>query len=148
MPAWLVTWNPKLYPWHDFQQDLAELNQKGHIDFSWSCSQTRRIQPGDRIWLMRLGERQRGIFGQGKALNAPVEGPSWRDPTRTQMSLEIRWTHLLDAHTQQLVLPQELLKSHPVLCCQNWSPQSSGIRIPDTINAELEKVWRKFVKQA
>lgn len=146
MSAWLVTWNPQLYPWPDFAQDLAELNQKGYVDFGWSCGKTRRIQAGERIWLLRLGPRPRGIFGQGTALTAPVEGPSWRDPNRTQMSLEIRWTALLDAHTEQVVLPQEFLKSHPLLGRQNWSPQGSGVSLPDQINVELEKVWRAFVK--
>lgn len=145
MPAWLMTWNPDLYPWHDFSQDLALLGRQGFIDFDWSCGQTRRIAPGETIWLLRLGSRPRGIFGKGRALAAPYQGPSWRDPHRTQMHVNIRWTQLLDAHDQRIVLPQQVLKSHPALGRVHWSPQGSGVSIPDEVNAELERVWQAFV---
>lgn len=145
--AWLVAWNPQLYAWDDFSKDLALLAGQGYVDFSWNCGQNHSILPGDRVWLIRLGEPPKGIFGRGHALEAPHRAPSWRNPTRMQNYFPIRWTELLDAHERLIVLPQALLKSEPLLRRMHWSPRGSGVRIPDEVNEALEAAWRRFVTE-
>lgn len=145
MPAWLVAWNPRLYAWDDFAADLEMLAARGHIDFSWNLGQNRSVVPGDRFWLIRLGEHPKGIFGRGYALETPHRAPSWRNPASMQMYAPIRWIELLDARHQKIVLPQPFLKSHSVLRRMNWSPRGSGVRIPDEVNLVLEAKWRDFI---
>ncbi len=147
MPAWLVAWNPLLNPWDDMSQDRALLAERGHVDFIWNCGQNRSIVPGDRVWLIRLGEHPKGIFGRGAALETPHRAPSWRNPSQMQMFFPIRWTELLDARDQKILLPQPFLKSHPVLRRMHWSPRGSGVRIPDDVNEVLETEWRQFISK-
>ena len=51
VPTYLVTWNPKKFNWVDFDSCYEE----GLYIGNWSCGNTKRIQAGDRIFMIRQG---------------------------------------------------------------------------------------------
>lgn len=53
--AWLLTWNPQNWNWNDYAAGLEKSRFNEHHEVTWSCSNSR-VQPGDRMFLMILGQ--------------------------------------------------------------------------------------------
>jgi len=69
--TYLLIWNPNRWTWEerDVRRDIAQLEVSGRIEgFRWSVGTNyRRIEAGDRLFLIRLGSEPRGIFLSGTA---------------------------------------------------------------------------------
>lgn len=79
MSYFLLTWNPSKWPWIEFDDDLAEFHDRGHLNSNWSCGNTKRIRPGDRLFWLRQGVEPRGLFASGWALSEPYLANHWAD---------------------------------------------------------------------
>ena len=112
-------------------------------ELRWSCGNTRRIQAGDRIFLLRQGVEPRGIVASGTALGAPEADDSWDTARRKTLYVSLRTDALLDPEVDG-VLPLAQLQDGP-LGKVNWRTQSSGISIPDAATTDLEKRWQAFL---
>ena len=79
MKTYLLTWNPEKWKWDsaDIQKAIAELDSGQSMVMEWSCGNTRRIQPGDRLVWIRLGSLPRGVFATGVARSEVVDRPHW-----------------------------------------------------------------------
>ena len=145
MTTYLLTWNPNRLDWA-IEDDLRELNKRGFFDERWSCGRTRRIEKGDRLFLLRQGQEPRGIVASGYARSAPYEQAHW-DEQRDDLALyvDVRFDTLL-APDRDGVLPLSKLKEAP-LDKINWKTQSSGISIEPPEAAVLETVWRDFLQE-
>ena len=138
----LFTWNPKKWPWNDLQQAVAEANVDGrHVD-TWSCGVTRRIAPGDRAFLMRLGRAPKGIMGSGVVVTEPEEGTHW-DPDRADAGDTGFYVEILFDVLSTTPLLGEALLASPQLSAHNWYPQASGTFISSDVAAVLESEWTK-----
>ena len=61
--------------WHLDLSNAASRVQSGRIvRDEWSCGVTKTIEPGDRVFLIKLGKEPRGIVGSGRADSAPAKG--------------------------------------------------------------------------
>lgn len=150
MKTWLLTWNPKYWPWNDRHNGWLELkhqiDQVGKAYATWSCGNNKSISVGDRIFLMRLGEEPKGIVASGFAASAVFEGPHW-DPERfangdTCRRIYVEYETILNP-AEESILPYEFLKTR--LPDYRWCPQRPGIEIPPDTAVELESVWRSFL---
>ena len=146
MATYLLTWNPKRFDWFDMDEEIAELEEVGWLDGSWTCGRNKSIRPGDRFYLIRLGAQtfNKGIVGSGVITSEPYPGEHWPDEggglSSTAMFVDVRFDMLLDGEVDRL-LDIDMLKSDPVLGQMHWSSQTSGIRIPDAVAEELQKRW-------
>jgi 5-methylcytosine-specific restriction protein A len=141
--AYLLTWNPKKFDWTDLKGHVRKIRAGRPGELRWSCGNTKRIQAGDRIFLLRQGLEPRGIMASGTALGAPDADDSWDAARRTALYVPFQVDMLLDPEVDG-VLPLSQLQDGP-LGEVNWRTQSSGISIPDDAAAELEKRWRAFL---
>ncbi|MFX1670845.1 HNH endonuclease [Paraburkholderia sp. A2WS-5] len=139
MNTYLLTWNPKRWNW-DLASDLAILKAHGFFEDRWSCGHTRRIKPGDRLFLLRQGVEPRGIVASGQAKSSPHADAHW-DVAREDKALYVyvRFDTLLDP-TKNEILPLDQLQNGP-LAAVNWRTQSSGISIEPTAALQLEGLW-------
>ena len=87
MKTYLLTWNPKRFDW-DMEQDLNELKSHGFFDGRWSCGRTKRIESGDRLFLLRQGQEPRGIVASGYAKSSPHTDVHW-DESRSDEALYV-----------------------------------------------------------
>jgi 5-methylcytosine-specific restriction protein A len=144
MPTYLLTWNPKKWHWADLADFIATVRENGEVQTNWSCGITRRIQPGDRVFLLRQGVEPKGIVGAGWAESEPYEDEHWNGDAggRPARYIDVTFTELFDAETEP-ILPRSALDDG-ALANVNWRTQSSGIRIPDEAAAELEVLWSRF----
>ena len=138
-PAYLLTWNPKRWAWAPARA-LAELAASGATKIRWSCGRTRRIEVGDRLFLLRQGGPPRGIIASGVACSRPRAGRHW-DATRTGTTnyLWCRLDALVDPDGHGLLQLARLTTR--ALARVNWRTQSSGISIPTDAAAQLERRW-------
>lgn len=148
MATYLLTWNPKRFPWDDLADDIAAVHEYGLVPGRWSCGGNKSIRAGDRFFLIRLGKEPRGLVGSGFVETASFEDDHW-DPVRYEAGIPARYVNvrfdvILDAE-QEAILDMDLLKNAPVLSRMHWSSQTSGVHIPDNIAVEVEKYWPRLV---
>lgn len=145
MSTYLLTWNPNRWEW-DMADNLTTLRRRGFVDSRWSCGITKRIETGDRIFLLRQGREPRGIMAAGISRSQPYIDDHW-DDNRSGKALYIRarFDALLDPERDG-VLPLANLRDGP-LGRVNWRTQSSGISIPPMAAAELERRWGAFLEK-
>lgn len=140
MPSYLFTWNPSKWDWKSLDRDVDACRRKGVFDDQWSCGVTKKIQPGDRVFLIKLGsEEPTGLLASGYALSAPFSEGHFTDPRRKALYIKLRYDVLLNPEKEELLSREVLKASLPEV---HWSPQASGITIPADSAAKLEEMWK------
>lgn len=144
MNTYLLTWNPKRWHW-DLASDLAMLKTHAFFDGRWSCGRTKRIEPGDRLFLLRQGLEPRGILASGHATSSPHADVHWDGALDHEaLYVDVRFDALLDPEDEE-VLPLDQLRNGP-LSTVNWRTQSSGISIQPAAASQLECLWSTHLK--
>lgn len=143
LATYLLTWNPNEWHWEDLQECVAEIENHGYLKSRWSCGNTKKIVPGDRLFIVRLGSEPRGIFASGRAASYFYEDDHWDERKYAKaryvdMDLDV----LLDPDMED-ILSLETLEA--ISTGQTWTPQRSGISIEDTVATSLESEWRRFL---
>lgn len=147
MTTYLLAWNPKRANWDaDIGQMSDTVQNGGMAETRWSCSNSKSIQTGDRIFFIRLGVPPKGIFASGYAIEGSYEdihGDNDRaEKGESCRFVNVKLDHLLDP-AQDDILPRETLKLPPFNLV-HWDTQASGIRIADSVATELEKLWAEY----
>ena len=141
MPTFLLAWNPKLFPGGSLLEELASVRPPGTGVDRWSTG-SRQIRPGDRLFLIRLGDPLRGIVGSGWAVDEPLEAPHW-DPERAAGGV-LEWyvPLVIDRLLQEPAVSWEELHQGPFSGFR-WGIPRSGVRIPPETAEALEGAWAK-----
>lgn len=106
----------------------------------WSTGVTKRIVPGDRCFLMRLGANPKGIIGSGLFVSETFYDQHWSGELERETIYALAEFDMLVSATPDKILPLELLSlKFPAF---KWTPQASGQSIPTTIADELENLWQ------
>jgi 5-methylcytosine-specific restriction protein A len=149
MSAYLLTWNPMKWNWTNIDECINELYESGKFVGRWSCGNTKRIQVGDRIFIIQLGRKARGIFASGKATSRSYYDVHW-DRQRakngeTALYIDVDFDNILN-YSKELILSRTYLEES-YFKKVNWSSMSSGISIPDEVLPHLEELWSSFLKK-
>jgi 5-methylcytosine-specific restriction protein A len=139
MSTFLLAWNPTKFPRGDLYAELASVRLKGKAVDYWS-TWSREIASGDRLFLIRLGDRKRGIVGAGWAVEEPTEADHW-DPEKASQGKKERYVGLVFDYLREepLITWQQL--QEPPLSSFRWGIQRSGVSIPQEIAVDLERHW-------
>lgn len=149
MKTWLFIWNPNNYKWDDktygYNELRNDISQLGYAYGKWSSGINKSIRKGDRVFLIRLGTKDRGIVASGYAETMVFEGTHW-DEKRAETGkkarrIYIRFDKILNIDAGEY-LPYEKLQyiDHHY----HWSPQGSGVSIPDDTVSRLEIHWKTY----
>lgn len=149
MKSWLFVWNPNNYKWDDqtygYNELRNDISQLRCAFGKWSCGVNKSICKGDRIFLIRLGVKARGIVASGFAETEVFEGSHWDHQKAAEgvvtRRIYIRFDKILNIDADEF-LPYEKLQyiDHHY----HWSPQGSGVSIPDDTVARLEVHWKTY----
>ena len=143
MATYLFTWNPDRWVWKSLKEDSASYERHGFFDGRWSCGATRKIVPGDRVFLIKIGNREpKGILASGFAISAPFEASHYLDPSKTAHYTNLRYDVLLNPDDEKLLRQDTLLRKLPDV---RWSPQGSGMTINPEAAAKLEELWSRHL---
>ncbi len=148
MATYLLAWNPDRWHWSDLNDVVKRVAQGELVLIRWSCGSTRRIARGDRVFLIRLGQEPRGIFGSGTVAVEPYEDIHW-DPDKANLGesalfIQFQIDALLDPE-QETIMWRERLLGEARFSGMHWDTQISGISIPDDVASELEMAWFDLV---
>lgn len=101
----------------------------------WSCGNTKRIEIGDVFFLMRLGVEPKGIIGCGYISSRPYALPHWDEEKANEGKTALRTDLLFKSLSDEPIISLPYLQEkYPEY---TWTPQSSGMPIPDEIAGEL-----------
>jgi predicted HNH restriction endonuclease len=96
---------------------------------------------------MRVAEEPKGIIASGWVTTAPHLRLHWDADKAAAgekcLGVDGEWERLLNPPVDAPLEMPELQKGK--LAAFNWTPQSSGVRIPDEIASELEERWATHV---
>lgn len=149
MAAYLLTYNPKLWHWGNIQECVEAIRQVGYHAGSWTCGSTRRIAPGDRLFIIQLAVRRRGIFASGRATSAVYAAPHWIESKRLQgqvcRCVDFHLDALLDPDHDPIFPYERLMDDYPQV---RWGARSSGVGIPDAVADPLEAAWQRFLAES
>jgi hypothetical protein len=142
MTAFLLIWSPKKWPWPELP-DIAKRVAAGvAVSDMWGCGFARGILPGDRVFLHRVAQEPKGIFGSGYVTRAPYEVPDPATKRGYRLCIDFVYDWLVDAH-EAPVISREMLRAHP-FSVQTWDAQSSGTVIKPIAEGALEKRWAEL----
>ena len=146
MPTYLLAWSSRRWEWDDLPE-MADAVRKGEETTTrWSCGTSTRLQKGDRVFLIRLGVKPRGIFASGIVMKGSHKDTHWDEAKaaagETTHFVEVRLDTLLNPDTDH-ILPRKLL-DEPPFSKMHWDTQMSGVRISDDVSVELEKLWAQY----
>jgi 5-methylcytosine-specific restriction protein A len=146
MATYLLSRNQKRWQWVDLDEMAEALKTGELVTTRWSCGHVKRIQTGDRAFIIRLGVEPKGIFASGIVTVSAYEDWHWEEAKaaagQTVMFIEVQLDTLLNPE-REAILPRLLLQ-HPPFSTMHWDTQMSGVRIPDDIAAALENEWGSF----
>jgi hypothetical protein len=142
MTAFLLIWSPKKWPWPELPDVAKRVASGVAVTDVWGCGFARSILPGDRVFLHRVAQEPKGIFGSGYVTRAPYEVPDAATKRGYRLCIDFVYDWLIDAH-QETVISREALRVHP-FSVQTWDAQSSGTVIKPIAEGALEKRWREL----
>jgi 5-methylcytosine-specific restriction enzyme A len=143
MNTYLFLWNPKKWNWTTLEQDIEQVDSTGRCSQRWSCGNTKSIQTGDRIFLLKVGTEPKGIIAAGFATSKPFYERHWSGENKETLYIDVDFEVLLNPHKEP-ILTVNILKTGS-LAKQNWRPMGSGNLIKSEIVDELEFVWFDFL---
>lgn len=143
MKTYLFAWNPDKWNWTDLEENIQSISNSGRVTQIWSCKSYKRIKPGDRAFLVRVGVEPKGIMGSGTIVSEPFKSQHWSGEDKLVHRVLIEFDTLLNPELEPL-LDLNILKRNN-FSNQVWTPQSSGISISPEIIEELESVWFNFL---
>ncbi|RFU46295.1 hypothetical protein [Paraburkholderia sp. DHOC27] len=142
MTAFLLIWSPKKWPWPELPDVARRVATGEAVTDVWGCGVARSILPGDRVFLHRVAQEPRGIFGSGYVTRAPYEVPDAHSKRGYRLCIDFVYDWLVDAH-QAVVIPRDALRVHP-FSVQTWDAQASGTSIKPVAEGALEKRWAEL----
>lgn len=148
MATYLLTWNPDRWVWTDLAAEAVAVQQGEQVAFRWSTGSTTRIVPGDRLYILKQGTGDRGIFGIGTATSGVSKGPHY-DPIRAtagdrSLYVDGIWEVLLNPLEEE-VLPVEVLEAR--VPGFHWAPLASGFSIQDEAASSISTLWQDHLQR-
>lgn len=145
MNTFLFTWKPERWSWKSLDADVERCKAKKYFDDQWSCGVTKKIVPGDRAFLIKIGSEQpTGIMASGTVLTLPFKGEHYSDPTKMALYVDLRYDVLLHPQKEKILLKSDLQKE---ILKVNWSSHASGMTIHPDGAALLETLWSAHLTQ-
>ena len=148
MSTWLLTWNQEKWGWntdlYGYEELINDIKQVGFAYCKWTCGVNKSIKAGDRVFLIKLGQYPKGIVASGFAASGVFEGTHWdlerKLASKKARRIVVRFDKIKNYNSESFLDFQSLENISNSYC---WSPQSSGVSIPDEIAEKLELEWRK-----
>jgi len=144
MPIFLLTWNPKRWHWdeEDYETTVAKTRCGELVPSDWSSGNTRRIAPGDRVFLLRQGT-DRGIIGVGHTTSGSKQTAHWDESRQGEKSWCVNWQIEILLPTADRLPIAELLATDLGVPWNNLV--ASGVQVPEGSEQRDRCIWRRPV---
>src|SRR5262245_41202782 len=142
MATFILTWNPEQWHWVDLA-DAAEQTTQGEV-YSSRCSSdnTKRIEPGDRVFLLKQVQHPKRFIEAGWIPADSYASPHWNRERADRCDLALRvnvdFERIMNPNNNQ---PLSTDSFTGALAEIYWAMPASGTQISDDAATELEKAW-------
>ena len=143
MVAFLLAWNPRRAQWQERHNLQKRLQLGKHAVTQWGMM-SKSVEPGDRLFFIRLGVPPKGIFAIGSAVTSSYLSPHWNETKRLAgkkaRCVDVALVEYLDPDRQPVLGVEQLVE-----CPFNemhWSIQGSGVMIPGHVADALDSLWQ------
>ena len=144
MKAWLLSWNPSLRDWNNYEKSVVKSKAGLLFKGNWLC-RNGGVRQGDRIQLIKIGDNlPRGIIASGYAASDCYYDYSSKYHGKDKIRVKVVFKTILDYNKEPILLQDELKHSFPEQC---WSPRCSGIAIRDQYVFDLDLMWNTFINK-
>lgn len=139
MTTCLLAWNPEKWDWNTLDDDIASVKSKGALKDCWSVGRIKKLTPGDRFFMVKLGPEPRGLMASGTITSPPTSDRHFSDPKKQTNYVSIEF----DVLSKAPIISMAELKEHRVLSTYKWSPRQSGVTIRDDLVSILQSLWEQ-----
>lgn len=143
MNTFLLLWNPKKWTWSTLEHDIEQVDLTGRCLQRWSCGNTKSIQVGDRIFLLKVGTEPKGIIAAGFATTSPFTERHWSGENKNALYIDVDFEVLLNPDKEPILTVDILNIGN--LTKQSWQPLASGTYVKSELVDELEAIWFDFL---
>ncbi len=146
MATYLLTWNASRSELEWAAKNAATFKTDSVVRFRWACGNTKRIQQGDRLFLLRQSLEPRGLIAIGYVERSPYEDVHWDEDRKKKGERALFVFAAWEYFSSDPVIPREHLNHDPFNAVY-WNTQKSGITISDDIGDILERQFRDAISQ-
>lgn len=143
MPSYLLTWNPKNWSWNELPEIARRLEEGMPVEQRWSCGNSRSIELGSRVFLLRQGTEPKGIVASGWVTRIPFAAPHWNAARAAKGNsaffIMFAADVLLDPDSNTPLDVRQFV-SGPLAEVQTDAP-ASGNGIPEHVAVALSEAW-------
>jgi hypothetical protein len=145
MNTYLLSWNPEKSSQKDFVAESEALAKGEKVTKWWSVTRNTKPSPGDKFYLIKLGDNGRGIFAVGTIASTPEEKPHYDDELakqgKTLNFVEIELEKVVDSGRRPAIADGELKQlNKKVGVKQHWHAENSGIEIKQDLVPYLNRL--------
>jgi 5-methylcytosine-specific restriction protein A len=137
MKAYLLTWNPKYFPWEKIGNE-----REGGLE--WICL-SKQPRAGDLFFISAVGDAaKKGVFCSGIVDTLKEDVPYPESQSGKSNYLVMKEITFLGNPEKGEVLELDILQDK--FPEQRWNPQAAGIEIKQEYLAEFLQLWEQFVQ--
>ncbi len=137
--TFLLTWDPSLFPFTEFERVARRVADEGAAVYSWNVGH-KDVSRGDRVFFMRHGEEKAGLIGSGRIVSEAFEGRHWNPgkADATAVYARVAWDALREF---PFVSRDKLVAETGEKTL--WTADGSGLAVKPELADRLETVWAK-----
>ena len=133
--AFLLTWKESGWPHSNLIRMREAFETQGYVDEAWRIHAHRKARIGDRVWLLRQGDGQKGIFGKGTITGPAALGDAGNG--KRQMMVPVRFSAFTNPK-EGLLLDEA--KTRAIISETQLRAQASGDPLTAEQSAALERM--------
>lgn len=144
--TFILMWNPAIssYTMERFNDDIEELADGWDLDdFDWSVRDWQRLQPGDRFYLVKVGDGNTGIVMSGVFTDEPYQGEDWSGKGREVYYAKMHIDVMLHPDRSPILRTEQLMAACPEF---DWTKGSSGQLIDEALAKRVYDLWSQFLQ--
>jgi flagellar biosynthesis GTPase FlhF len=144
MPTYLLKWDATRWDWRNLRDQAEQVLAGTPVIRVWPCGTSRKIFPGDRVFVLRTGREPRGIVASGTVTRGSFDSPKneYQDGVRDRGTLCVEFKFDVIVEPRQDCGITRAALGQGALAAFNWDVAASGTAIPDAVVAALEAQWR------
>lgn len=143
--GWLLSWNPKYWPWGQYEECCAGTKRGETYTFSWPCM-SKTPKKGEEVFLLRTGKPPKGIVAHGLVVKESYQDlshvPEERKNGKTRRHIKVQFDRIQNVELEKILCQDSLEEKYPPK--KKWSGQGSGYMIKEPILTRLKKDWKEL----
>ena len=144
--TFIMRWNTDVsnYKLSEFEEAMDDFDDEGFY-YDWSIWDYQKAHIGDRFYMIRTGEGEKGVVMRGSIIGTPYPDEDWSRKGRKVYYIRMSLSHMIHPDKSPKLLTIEELTEG--VADFNWNNGHSGEILSDEQATRLEELWKKYIDQ-